>query len=66
MGGERMLKVSEVAARLQMHPETVRVWLRDGRLRGVRLGGARADKLGWRIPESEVERVLTGSGDRGD
>jgi excisionase family DNA binding protein len=58
-----MLKVSEVAARLQMHQETVRSWLRDGKLRGVRLGGERADRLGWRIPESEVERVLRRSSD---
>jgi hypothetical protein len=32
-------------------------------LHGVRLGGERADRLGWRIPESEVERVLRGSSD---
>jgi hypothetical protein len=30
-------------------------WLRSGRLHGVRIGGPRA---GWRISESEVERLL--------
>lgn len=52
---EKLLTVGEVAQRLRMRPETVRVWLREGRLRGTRL---RADKLGWRVPEAEVERVL--------
>lgn len=58
MDNERFLTVLEVAERLRMNPETIRVWLRDGRLRGVRPGGKRA---GWRIPDSEVRRIL-GSG----
>jgi excisionase family DNA binding protein len=57
MDNERFLTVPEVAERLRMNPETIRVWLRDGRLSGVRPGGKRA---GWRIPESEVRRVLSG------
>ena len=57
MDDERFLTVPEVAERLRMNPETIRVWLRDGRLRGVRPGGKRA---GWRIPESEVRRILSG------
>lgn len=56
MAGESFLKVQEVADRLRMNPETIRVWLREGRLRGVRPGGKRA---GWRVPESEVRRILT-------
>lgn len=55
MTAERLLRVADVAEQLDIHPETVRVWLRDGRLRGVRLGG---DKLGWRIPASELERIM--------
>jgi len=54
---EQFLTVPEVAERLRMNPETIRVWLRDGRLRGVRPGGKRA---GWRVPESEVRRILSG------
>ena len=54
---ERALTVAQVAERLATRPETVRRWLRDGRLRGVRLGGR---KTGWRIPESEVRRLLSG------
>lgn len=55
MDEDRMLKVEEVAKRLQLAPETVRRWLRAGRLEGVRLGGTKA---GYRIPESEVWRLL--------
>lgn len=54
-----MLTVSEVAARLKLHEESVRRWLRGGRLKGVRIGGGRA---GYRIPESEVTRILSDSG----
>ena len=59
---EDALTVDEVAARLKMSRYTVRQWLRDGKLRGVRLGGVR---LGWRIPASEVARLLSGDGSAG-
>lgn len=52
-----MLKVEQVAERLQVGVITVRRWLQSGKLRGVRIGGTRA---GWRVPESEVERLLRG------
>lgn len=52
---DRLLKVSEVADRLRVDPETVRVWLRQGKLKGAMLSRA----AGWRIPESEVRRLLT-------
>jgi excisionase family DNA binding protein len=51
----RLLTVPEVAQRLRVHPESVRRWLRQGRLRGGRLGGT---KLGYRVPEREVERFI--------
>ena len=53
--GERLLRVAEVAHILDVHEETVRVWLRAGKLRGVRLGG---DKLGWRVPAREIARLI--------
>jgi len=57
MDGERMLKVEQVAELLQAHRQTIRRWLRDGKLKGTMPGG---EKLGYRIPESEVERLLRG------
>jgi len=56
MSEERLLTVREVAQRIRSSPETVRRWLRQGRLRGFRPGGT---KLGYRVPESELERFLS-------
>jgi excisionase family DNA binding protein len=53
---ETMLTVDEAADRLRVHPETVRRWLRSGKLRGNLL----SERAGYRIPASEVERLLTG------
>jgi excisionase family DNA binding protein len=65
MAGEQWLTVEQVAQRLQVHAETVRRWLRAGRLKGLRLGGT---KLGYRISERELTRFLeregTGEGER--
>jgi excisionase family DNA binding protein len=48
-----LLTVEDVAARLSVKPDTVRRWLRQGRLRGVLPGGRR---LGYRVPIAELER----------
>lgn len=50
----RMLTVQQTSDLLHVHGETVRQWLRSGKLRGVKMG-ARS----WRIPESAL-RELTG------
>ena len=50
-----MLTVREAAERIRANPESVRRWLRQGKIRGTLPAG---DRLGWRIPESEVERFL--------
>jgi excisionase family DNA binding protein len=55
-GVEEYLTVNEAASRLKVDPETVRVWLRRGKLQGTILSRA----AGWRIAESEVERILRG------
>ena len=52
---EKMLKVPEVAEQLRVTEETVRRWLRSGKLTGRRLGPTKA---GYRIPQSEVDRLL--------
>jgi len=51
---ERLLTVPEVAAYFRVKEETVRRWLRTGRLRGMLPGG---DRGGWRVPEEEVRRL---------
>ena len=55
MEDDPLLRVDEVAERLRVSEETVRRMLRAGRLRGVRLGST---KMGWRIPASELARLL--------
>ena len=53
---ERFITVQEAAEQLQVHPQTVRVWLREGKLKGRLIGGR---KSGYRIPASEIERILS-------
>ena len=58
MNEQRLLTVREVAERLRSSPETVRRWLRQGKLRGFRPGGT---KLGYRVPETELVRFINRS-----
>lgn len=53
---ENWLTVEQVASRLQLHPDTVRLWLRTGRLKGTKL----SRRAGYRIPEGELQRMLSG------
>jgi len=46
--------VDQVADYLQLSPETIRRWVRDGKLPAVKLGSNRA---GFRIHESEVRKI---------
>ena len=50
------LTVDEVARRLKVHPESVRRWLKAGRLRGHLI----SRRAGWRIRAGEVDRFVTG------
>ncbi len=54
MTDERYLRVPEVADHLRVDPETVRRWLRAGKLRGVLL----SQQGGYRVAESELRRFL--------
>lgn len=36
---EKLLTVAQVADQLQVHPETVRVWIRSGELEAMDIGG---------------------------
>jgi len=51
----KMWSPNELAKELGVDKETVRRWLRNGHIRGVKPGG----RLGhWLIPNSEIERLL--------
>ena len=52
----KFVTVQEAAYQLRVHPQTVRLWLREGKLRGRLIGGR---KSGYRIPASEIERLLS-------
>jgi excisionase family DNA binding protein len=49
-----VLTIHEAAARLKLKPETVRDWLKLGKLKGVKLGRI------WRVDAEDLERLLTG------
>jgi excisionase family DNA binding protein len=50
----RLMTVDEVAERLRVGAETVRRWLRLGKLKGARL----PNKAGWRIHEDDLDRFV--------
>lgn len=49
---DNLLTVEQCAERLKLHPKTVLRFLREGRLKGVKVGRA------YRIASSEIEKVL--------
>jgi excisionase family DNA binding protein len=53
---QAMLTVKEAADRLKLNPVTVRRWIKSKRIQAVSLG---SDKAGFRIPASEVARLLS-------
>jgi len=54
----RLLKPSEVARILGIHRITMYQWIREGRIRVVRI---KSGKRVWlRIPEEEVRRLIGG------
>jgi excisionase family DNA binding protein len=56
MTDDRWLTVAEIVERLRVHEETVRRWLREGRLPGRAFGG----RTGYRVRESDLEAFLNG------
>lgn len=51
---DTLLTVAEVAEQLSVTEETIRRWLRDGRIDGTRL----SRRAGWRVRQSAVDRFL--------
>lgn len=54
MQEDRWLTVAQVAEELQVHEETVRRWLRQGRLEGHNFSG----RTGYRIRQSAVAAFM--------
>ena len=52
---ERFITVPDAAEQLQVHPQTIRAWLRSGKLKGRLIGGT---KSGYRIPQSAIDELL--------
>jgi excisionase family DNA binding protein len=51
-GQPEFLTVSQIANRLQMSPQTVRTWIEEGMLRGIRV------RKVWRVPREDFEQLL--------
>lgn len=51
---ESLYTVKEIARLLNIKANTVRAWLRSGKLHGIRSGKNQK----WRVPQSEIERVI--------
>ena len=60
-GHERWWTAKEAAAFFRVHPETIKVWLRRGRLRGTRL----SNRAGWRVDPQSAYRLLAEGGEPG-
>lgn len=56
MVNERWFTTAEIAELLKVHEQTVRVWLRTGRLPGRNFG----KRTGWRVKESDLAAFLEG------
>ena len=53
--GNELLTVAEVAELLKLNEQTVRRWIRTGRLPAVSLGSRQA---GYRVRRSDVDELL--------
>lgn len=51
---ERYFTPKEVSEMLKLNIGTLYKWIREGKLKAVKLGDV------WRIPESELNRLLSG------
>jgi excisionase family DNA binding protein len=53
--GDRLLTVVEVAKYFRVDPESVRRWLREGKLLGINLGRG----PGWRVRVGDLQTFIT-------
>lgn len=52
---EKLLSPERAAQMLDVNPETVRNWLREGKLQGVKVGRL------WRVREEDLQTFLRGN-----
>ena len=50
---EELLTVDQVAAELQLHPDTIRRFIREGKLKGVRISATVV-----RVKRSELDKFI--------
>jgi len=50
---DELLTIDEVAAELKLHPDTIRRYIREGKLKQIRVGGTAI-----RIRRSELDRFI--------
>ncbi len=62
--GRRLLTVAEFARETGVPAQTVRDWLRSGRLRGRDLNAGTGKRARWRVFASEADRYLRERGGR--
>ncbi len=51
---KKLLTVEQVSEILQIKENTIRIWLREGTLKGVKIGQGKT----WRIKESQLEKFI--------
>jgi len=51
---DTLLTVQQVADQLNVHPDTVRQWIRSGELEAIDLGG----RAGFRVSETALDKFI--------
>jgi len=59
MPEDTLYTVAEVAARLKVHPNSVRRFIKEGRLRAVRLGSGHGHRVAVRVSEGALQEFLS-------
>lgn len=49
---ERFYSAEELAEYLKLGPQTVRAWIREGKVKAIKFGRS------WRIADDELKRIL--------
>ena len=55
-----MMTVSDVARYMSVSEEMIRIWLREGQLKGMKTG--RKQQSHWRVTRAEVDRFVAAGG----